>query len=76
MLEADNTSDIAHTYPEPPRRELNDAEDSLRRYLKVVRQIFEQVQGDKPDFLTELRRRARLRKEIALKQARSSRPSR
>lgn len=40
----------------------SEAEDNLRRYLAVVKQIFENVVEEKPEILTELRRRARLRK--------------
>lgn len=51
--------------PDTPSTESRDAEDTLRRYLTVVRHIFEHVQAKDPKILTELRRRARLRMEKA-----------
>ena len=53
----------ADLYPELTAEEQYEAEENLRRYLAVVKQIFEHIQAEKPKILTELRRRARLRRE-------------
>ncbi len=58
---------ITTLYPELSPEELREAEENLRQYLAVVRRIFEHVQANNPKILTELRRRARLRKEKAHK---------
>ncbi len=63
----ENPISIADLYPDLTTEEQSEAEDNLRRYLAVVRQIFEHIQTEKPKILTELRRRARLRKEKAHK---------
>lgn len=54
-------------FPELSEEEQREAEENLRQYLAVVRRIFEHVQANNPKILTELRRRARLRKEKAHK---------
>ncbi len=56
---------VGDLYPHLSDDEQRGAEVNLRRYLTVVRQIFEHVQAQNPKILTELRRRARLRKEKA-----------
>jgi len=58
---------ITVLYPQLSPEELREAEENLRQYLAVVRQIFEHLQANNPKILTELRRRARLRKEKAHK---------
>ncbi len=63
----ENPISIADLYPDLTTQEQSEAEENLRRYLAVVRQIFEHIQAEKPKILTELRRRARLRKEKAHK---------
>lgn len=42
-----------------------EADANLRRYLSVVLKIFEHIKTQNPAALTELRRRARIRKEKA-----------
>ena len=58
---------IVDLYPQLSREEQREAEDNLRRYLAVVSEILEHIQRENPKVLTELRRRARLRKEKAHK---------
>ena len=58
-------STLGDLYPHLTVEEQREAEDNVRRYLSVVRQIFEHIQAENPKILTELRRRARLRKEKA-----------
>jgi len=62
-----STTSIADLYPQLSPDDLREAEDNLRRYLNVTRQIFERMQANDPKFLTELRQRARLRKNKAQK---------
>jgi len=52
-------------FPQLSEEEQREAEENLRQYLALVRRIFEHVQANDPKILTELRRRARLRKEKA-----------
>lgn len=42
-----------------------EAEEFLRQYLSIVKRIFETVRIEKPEILTELRRRANVRKRNA-----------
>lgn len=66
----DNTEksiSLNELFPELSGEEQREAEENLRQYLAVVRRIFEHVQAHDPKILTELRRRARLRKETAHK---------
>jgi ribosomal protein L29 len=63
----DSPTSLADIYPQLSAEELNEAEDNMRRYLMVVRKVFEHIQAENPKMLTDLRRRARLRKEKAHK---------
>ena len=54
-------------FPELSGEEQREAEENLRQYLAVVRRIFEHAHANDPKILTELQRRARLRKEKAHK---------
>ena len=58
---------LTELFPELSEEEQREAEENLRQYLAVIRRIFEHVQANNPKILTELRRRARLRKEKAHK---------
>jgi hypothetical protein len=64
----DNTEksiSLSELFPQLSEEEQREAGENLRQYLAVVRRIFEHVQANDPKLLTELRRRARLRKEKA-----------
>jgi len=50
-------------YDDLNTEQLADAEANLRRYLGVVKRIFDHIQAENPKILTDLRRRAKLRKE-------------
>lgn len=54
---------IADLYPELSPEEQAEAKENWLRYLQVVRRIFEYIGEDHPEILTELEKRARLRKE-------------
>ncbi len=54
---------VADLYPDLSPEERQAAEYRLLRYLAVVKAIFEQAAEDNPKLLTELERRAMLRKE-------------
>ena len=43
-----------------------EAEYTIRRYLEVVKRIYDHVAAHDPKILTELRRRARLRKKLEI----------
>jgi hypothetical protein len=58
---------VSELFPQLSEGEQREAQENLRQYLAVVRLIFEHVQANDPKILTELRRRARLRKEKAHK---------
>ncbi len=53
---------IADLYPGLSPEQQAEAEYRLLRYLAVVRDIFEQITLEDPELLTELERRAMLRK--------------
>ncbi len=53
---------IASLYPELTSAEQDEAGENLRRYLAVVKRIFDHISEHNPEILTELRRRARLRR--------------
>lgn len=53
---------ISDLYPQFTLEEQTAAEENWLRYLAVVRRIFEHVCREKPEILTELERRAMLRK--------------
>jgi hypothetical protein len=61
QFESDIT--IADLYPDLSPEEQAEAEYRLLRYLAVVKEIFEEICESKPEILTELERRAMLRKE-------------
>jgi hypothetical protein len=54
---------IADLYPDLSPAEQQEAEYRMLRYLAVVKEIFEEICESKPEVLTELERRAMLRKE-------------
>lgn len=54
---------IADLYPDLPLEQQREAEYRLLRYLAVVKDIFEEIAQENPKLLTELERRAMLRKE-------------
>ncbi len=54
---------IADLYPDLSPEEQQKAEYRLLRYLTVVKAIFEQIAKENPKLLSELERRAMLRKE-------------
>jgi hypothetical protein len=54
---------VADLYPELSPAEQQEAEYRLLRYLAVVKDIFEEICESNPELLTELERRAMLRKE-------------
>lgn len=56
---------IAELYPQLAPAEQTAAQEKWRRYLRVVRRIFEYVSDDHPEILTELERRVMLRKKKA-----------
>lgn len=58
----ENKVTIPDLYPDLTSDEQTEAEENLRRYLVVVRQIFQTIVDGKPKILTELRKRASLRK--------------
>jgi hypothetical protein len=58
---------LATLYPHLSPQEQREAEENLRRYLSIVRRIFEQARANNPQLLTELRRRATVRKRRAHK---------
>jgi hypothetical protein len=54
---------IADLYPGLSPEQQVEAEHRLLRYLAVVKSIFEDITRDNPKILTELERRAMLRKK-------------
>ena len=54
---------IGDLYPDLIPEEQSEAEENLRRYLAVVKQIFEHILAENHEILTELQTRARLRRE-------------
>ncbi|MCD9187022.1 MAG: hypothetical protein LUM44_11355 [Pyrinomonadaceae bacterium] len=54
---------IADLYPDLSPENQKKAEYRLLRYLAVVKEVFEEVCESRPEILTELERRAMLRKE-------------
>lgn len=54
---------IADLYPELSPEEQQETEYRMLRYLAVVKEIFEEICESKPEILTELERRAMLRKK-------------
>ena len=53
---------ISELYPVLTSEERIEAEENLLHYLGVVKRIFEQLSDQKPELLTEIRKRARLKK--------------
>ena len=53
---------ITDIHPDLTAAEQREAEENLRRYLGLVKRIYEHVVTNNPRILTELRKRARLRK--------------
>jgi RIO-like serine/threonine protein kinase len=60
--QTDGEITIADLYPDLTPEQQSEAEYHLLRYLAVVRTIFEQIAKENPELLTELERRAMLRK--------------
>ena len=58
-----NDITVADLYPDLSTEEQHEAEYRMLRYLAVVREIFEQTAEGNPKLLTELERRAMLRKK-------------
>ncbi|MFN0279177.1 MAG: hypothetical protein ACKVRN_11320 [Pyrinomonadaceae bacterium] len=58
----ENLTTIADLYPALTAEEQRDAEENLRGYLGLVKLIYEHVAANDPKILTELHKRARLRK--------------
>lgn len=54
---------IGDLYPDLSLEQQQEAEYRMLRYLAVVKDIFEEICESKPEVLTELKRRAMLRKE-------------
>ncbi len=54
---------VADLYPELSPKEQTEAKEAWLRYLRVVRRIFEYICAEKPEILTELKRKAMLRKK-------------
>ena len=54
---------ISDLYPELTHEQQADAEYRLLRYLGVVKHIFERICRESPKLLTELERRATLRRK-------------
>lgn len=54
---------IADLYPDLSPKEQEEAEYRMLRYLSVCKEIFEEICESQPEVLTELERRAMLRKE-------------
>lgn len=54
---------IEDLYPGLTTEEQADAEETLRRYLAVTKRVYQYISDEKPEILTELRRRASLRKQ-------------
>ncbi len=59
----DESATIKKLYPHLSPDELSEVDDTLRQYLDVVKRIYDDVSANDPKVLTELRRRARLRKK-------------
>lgn len=54
---------ITDLYPDLSPEQQQEVEYRMLRYLTVVKEIFEEICESKPELLTELERRAMLRKE-------------
>lgn len=54
---------IDDLYPDLSPEQQAEAEYHLLRYLALVKRIFERIAREKPELLTELERRAMLRKD-------------
>jgi len=52
---------ISELYPNLTIEEQTEAEENLRRYLVVVKRIFDNIAEHKPEILTEIRKSASLR---------------
>lgn len=62
MSKNKQTENIAAAYPQLSRKECDEAEFHLGRYLGVVKRIFERAKRDNPSLLTDLQMRANVRK--------------
>jgi hypothetical protein len=61
--QVDGDITVADLYPGLSPEQLAEAEYRLLRYLALVRDIFERIVEENPEILTELERRAMLRKK-------------
>lgn len=55
---------MAEIYPGLTAEELVEAEENLRRYVAAIKQIFNYDLHENPKILTELRKRATLRRKV------------
>ncbi len=56
---------VAEAFPKMGEEDVGEVKETVRRYLMVVRHVFDHIHKENPRILTELRRRAKLRKEKA-----------
>jgi hypothetical protein len=61
--QSDSEIKITDLYPNLSLEQQTEAEYRLLRYLALVKDIFERICEENPNILTELERRAMLRKE-------------
>jgi hypothetical protein len=61
--QSDGEIEISDLYPNLSSEQQTEAEYRLLRYLALVKDIFERICEENPNILTELERRAMLRKE-------------
>ena len=59
----ENISPLTKLFPTLTPKQLVEAEYSFRQYIRIVRRIFERIKRERPEILTELEKRARLRKQ-------------
>lgn len=59
----ENPLTTADVFPEFSAESRAEVEYTIRRYLELVKRIYEHAAQHDPEILTELRRRARLRKK-------------
>lgn len=59
----ENVSPLEKVFPDFTSKQLEEAEYTLHQYIRIVRRIFERIKRERPEILTELKKRARLRKQ-------------
>jgi hypothetical protein len=62
QYQIDDDITISDLYPDLSSEEQSEAQYNLLRYLNAVKRIFERIVREDPKLLTELERRAMLRK--------------